>query len=142
MRPSYIVIHHSLTKDSETVSWDAIRKYHRDTLGWRDIGYHYGIELIGDTYEILVGRLMNEIGAHCKEDAMNYKSLGICCIGNFDEMLPPESQWEKCVVLVKSLCDAYRIPVSHVIGHREKATYKSCPGKQWNMDLFRMYVED
>jgi hypothetical protein len=50
MNPEYIVIHHSLTPDNQTVSWNAIRRYHIDVNKWADIGYHYGIENINGAY--------------------------------------------------------------------------------------------
>ncbi|MBW1666861.1 MAG: N-acetylmuramoyl-L-alanine amidase [Deltaproteobacteria bacterium] len=137
MRPEYIIIHHSLTKDGATVSWGAIRRYHTQTLGWRDIGYHFGIELVGEHYEILMGRLPNEVGAHCKERGMNRMSLGVCCVGNFDLRRPPDAQWEACLRLTRFLMDSYNIAADHVLGHRELATYKSCPGRLWDMSRFR-----
>jgi hypothetical protein len=136
MIPKNIIIHHSLTKDSKTVSWNNIRDYHI-SLGWRTIGYHYGIELVNDNYEILVGRMMNEKGAHCIQQKMNSNSIGICCIGNFDDDLVPTRQWLLCLTLVRSLVDVLRMPVDQIYGHREFANYKSCPGKNWSMNKFR-----
>ena len=40
MKPDYILIHSSGTKDSETLSWGAIRQYHIFDNGWIAIGYH------------------------------------------------------------------------------------------------------
>lgn len=128
MKPENIIIHHSLTKDTETVSWGAIRKYHVETLGWQDIGYHYGIENIGGRYEILVGRMATETGAHCSQDGMNNKSLGICLIGNFDNAAPDAAQLALLTKLVKSLMQVHGIPAANVFRHSQFATYKTCPG--------------
>jgi len=140
MTPEYIILHHSLTKDGQTVSWPAIRKYHVNQLGWRDVGYHFGIEFIGNMheaerqYEILMGRMLNDTGAHCK--GMNSKSIGICFLGNYDVEEPPYNQWWKGVKLVRSLMEVFRIPAELVKGHCDFSP-KSCPGKLFDMDKFR-----
>jgi len=53
MKPILIINHHSLTKDSGSVSWGAIRKWHMGLIGGEDnyytnhpmidIGYHFGL---------------------------------------------------------------------------------------------------
>ena len=140
-KPDYIILHHSLTKDSKTVSWQAIRKYHL-SLRWRDIGYHYGVEMVNDKYEILMGRFEGTNGAHTKEQNKNWDSISICCIGNFDDEEPNMVQWNVTIDLVENICLRYRIPVENVKGHREYAPYKTCPGKQFDIDLFRDQLID
>ena len=131
MVPTHIVIHHSLTADAGTVSWGAIRRYHVETNGWSDIGYHYGLELVGDRHEILVGRPMTDYGAHCKEGGMNRCSLGICVVGNYDVADLPEEAFRLLVRHVRSLCQIAKIPYSNIHRHAEFAPYKSCPGKRF-----------
>jgi hypothetical protein len=63
------------------------------TGGWSDIGYHLGIERVDNAYTVKFGRQLNQMGAHCKADRMNHRSIGICCVGNFDEVKPPPEQW-------------------------------------------------
>jgi len=129
MRPEYIIIHHSLTRDSDTVSWNAIRRYHVHKLGFDYIGYHFGIELVGDRYETLLGRPLNHVGAHCIEERMNHKSWGICVVGNFDLAPPEGTQLILLKTLVKSLMDIANIDKDHIKMHRDFAKYKTCPGK-------------
>jgi hypothetical protein len=137
MTPTHIILHHSFTADSKTVSWGAIKKYHTKELGWADIGYHFGIELINDDYQILMGRMPGKYGAHCKEFAMNSTSIGVCFIGNFDVRTPNSMLWEKGLELVRWLKEIYQIPLEHIQGHKDYATYKTCPGLLFDMDNFR-----
>lgn len=137
MKPEYIILHHSLTQDSRTVSWDNIKKYHTETLGWNDIGYHFGIEQIEDDYQILVGRMMDEAGAHCRQNSMNSRSLGVCFIGRFNLTPPSRKMWDLGVRLVSSLQHVFGIPRDQVFGHRDFATYKTCPGNAFDMGEFR-----
>jgi len=134
MRPNKLIIHHSLTADSGTVSWDAIRNYHVNELGWRDIGYHFGLENINGRNEILVGRMMDEAGAHTV--GHNTDSLGICVVGNFDIQVVPEEQMSLLVRLSKSLLGVFSLSWEDVKRHSDYASYKSCPGKLFQWDEF------
>lgn len=139
--PSHIILHHSLTKDSGTVSWGAIRKYHTQDKGWRDIGYHFGIEDVGGHYEMFAGRMPDEAGAHCTQQGMNRKSVGICCVGNFDVIEPPYEQLMSCLKLVRYLSAAWGIKTDNVLGHREVALDgRSCPGRLFDMGEFRSLI--
>ena len=134
MKPEYIVLHHSLTKDSKTVSWAAIRRYHTHCLGWVAIGYHFGIELVGNGYEIIMGRMMNKIGAHCK--GVNDRSWGICFVGNFDEEPPENSMLIVGLNLVRSLLAISDLNKDRVVEHNYFAKYKTCPGKLFPIEDF------
>lgn len=146
MTPEFIVIHHSLTADSGTVSWGAIRRYHL-AQGWRDISYHWGVELVDDYYEVLMGRPMTEVGAHAKEAGMNERSIGICIVGNFDAEIPSLGQLEAAAKIARLVMHLHGVPRDKVIGHRDvglmvgldwrAGRFKSCPGRLFQMDRFR-----
>lgn len=131
MIPTKIIIHHSLTKDSKTVSWGAIRRYHTIERGWRDIGYHFGIEQVYDAYEVFLGRLPNVQGAHTL--GQNHNSIGICVVGNYDEDTLPIEAYIKLVDLCKYLVQDYGIDPTEVYGHCDFAS-KSCPGNKFPLN--------
>ena len=139
--PDTIIIHHSRTKDSGTMSWSAIRKYHVTTNKWGNVGYHYGIERVGDSYETMLGRMPDVEGAHCAPHGYNRKSIGICLVGNFDEHFTPPEQISKAVELIIYLMRSYEITVDRVLGHREIDTRRTCPGGLLSMHNLRNEIK-
>ncbi len=139
MKPEYIMIHHSLTPDGQVVDWEAIRRYHIQTNGWNDIGYHFGIEDVAGQIVLQKGRAVGTAGAHCKEARMNERSIGVCVVGNFDLGPPGIAKLYFLRDLCFSLMVNYQIPAANVIGHRDagfmagfdwqKGQYKTCPGR-------------
>ena len=90
LKPEMVVIHHSLTKDSGSVSWSAIHSYHVNEKGWSDIGYHAGIEEADGRLICLFGRPDWISGAHTR--GANGRSLGFCFIGNYDDSRPDDAR--------------------------------------------------
>lgn len=138
MRPTKAIIHHSLTEDSGTVSWGAIRKWHtgqhpQSPHKWNDIGYHFGIELVDDYYEVLVGRPIDVPGAHC--EGWNKSSIGICFIGNFDIAPPPDAMMKRAVVVFAPIIANLQIPYEGIKPHSAYAN-KTCPGKMFPFERF------
>jgi hypothetical protein len=97
-----------------------------DVRGWRDIGYHGGIEWDSGRYRIRTGRKLTEDGAHCP--GMNQVAAGFCFVGNFMQDAPP-------LPMIDYACRNWIIPVMRAFGmitediyfHREKRQ-TACPG--------------
>lgn len=142
MRPTHIIIHHSKTKDSKTVSWGRIRLYQMKALAHDDIAYHAGTELMRDEYELVIGRDWFTPGAHCFQNGMNFKSLGFLLVGDFDLKEPPVKQWNKAVSWCCLALKLFGIPVENIEAHSKYAHYKTCPGKMFDMDKFRADILD
>ena len=136
-KPNKIILHHSATKDGPTVSWGAIRRYHVQECSWGAIGYHFGIELVGDYYETFVGRLPYEQGAHTQ--GQNSQSIGICFVGQFDDIPVPQLQWKTGLWLCRYLISEFQISPTEIYGHRSFAN-KTCPGKLFDVDLFKQQL--
>jgi len=140
--PKKIIVHHSLTKDSGTVSWGAIRKFHTQTLKWAGIGYHAGVELVMSGselyYEILMGRMWDRSGAHTRRH--NQNSLGICFIGNYDT-LPAKKQIIQTGAKVIALwLRLFGLSIDDIYSHNDFDAYKTCPGTLFDMEYLKTCV--
>ena len=139
---THIVLHHSLTKDSRTVSWNPIREYHIEKFNTDEIGYHFGIEEVrkSDVYEIFYGRRINRDGIHCPQNGMNRLGVGFMFCGNFDETKPPELMLDKASSFIADVCTLTGIPPENIHGHRHFNNNKSCPGNLFDVAEFKKMV--
>ena len=125
MKASKIILHHSASPDGITYNWAAIRNYHVNELGWLDIGYHAGVELVGDNYERLLGRPWDMDGAHTI--GQNHLALGLCFVGNYSLYEPDDEMLLIGAGIVKTWMRLFEIPLSGIHKHNEYQN-KECPG--------------
>ena len=113
---------------------------------WNDIGYNFGIERVNWNLILHFGRSLYLAGAHSGikgNNIFNEKYIGICVIGNFDINPPDESIYLFVTEICKILKQSYNINNNNILGHREifakvgSPQYKTCPGKQFDMDKVR-----
>lgn len=120
-----LIIHCSATPEGKDVKTETIRSWHVNDNHWKDIGYHYVIELDGSVHK---GREESVIGAHCS--GQNANSIGICYVGGVakDCKTPKdtrtEAQKQSLAKLLKELKQKY--PKATIHGHSEY-TNKACP---------------
>lgn len=95
-----------------------IRLWHK-MRGFKDIGYHF---IIREDGEIEVGRMMNEVGAHCK--GHNMDSIGTCLIGKGEADFT-DMQKTSLKKLHKMLQDMF--PDIRAFEHRFFNVHKTCP---------------
>jgi hypothetical protein len=139
----YVVLHTAGAYDykhREVVhqSIRTVAEYHVSHNGWLKLGYHHYVEQDGTGER---GREDYEVGAHV--GGFNLGSLGLCVSGHGD--FEPWNQAQTIEVLRKcaAWCRMYRIPVAHVIGHREAPEFgappvhKTCPGILVDMGKIR-----
>ena len=80
-----VVLHYSAVAGKKTAEEvkkqiEAIRQSHKQR-GWKDIGYHIGIDLLG-RYWLL--RPLNEVGSHAK--GYNSNSIGVVMLADAEQL--------------------------------------------------------
>ena len=110
-----IIIHATGNTPDSRISLADIRRHHQ-SLGWRDIGYHY---IVFPDGHVERGRPISVAGAHCY--GHNAHSIGVAYIGGIDsqghetDTRTPE-QRQALLQLVTKLVRMYRCDVW---GHRD-----------------------
>lgn len=125
MRPiEEIIVHCSATEAGRDIKAAEIRRWHIEGNGWKDIGYHYVIDIDGT---IEVGRPIDQAGAHTTNH--NKTTIGICYVGGLWNGKPKDTRTLKqqaaMVQLIRSLKVCFP-SIKKVSGHRDYAN-KACP---------------
>ena len=141
-KPDWIVVHHSAAPATQTFA--SIKNYHVNVQHFDTIGYHYLITNDGTIYQ---GRPDLMHGAHCKQQGMNTKSIGICCVGDFNKNLPTPLQIISLKSLMKQKMIQYNIPLEKIVPHRHflipgTSSYKSCYGTRLADDYAQDLISD
>ncbi|MFH1578273.1 MAG: N-acetylmuramoyl-L-alanine amidase [Candidatus Omnitrophota bacterium] len=130
----YIVIHHSATDEGNAL---AFYNSHKDRGFIYGLGYQFVIDngssgKLDGHIEVSPRWLKQQDGAHCKAGGMNYKSIGICLVGNFSKENVSEKQLLSLVYLVNVLRKYYNIPIENIMGHGQvPGASTECPGDKF-----------
>ena len=142
----YIVLHHSATdyqanaedttgeQIAKTICDRAKEKWKKEYPDYR-CDYHF---IIGYTGKVFNGQPVDQPSWHCTNYQANLASVGICFLGNFENIEMPTEQFNAGVTLIKSLMKQYNIPLTNVLRHRDvvsdishTANSTECPGKNF-----------
>lgn len=123
MIPNEIIVHHSASRPSTTVTdinaWHFNRHFSLSSLGYY-VGYHYVVDSLGVVTQT---RRDGEIGCHT---IPNDGKIGICLIGDFTTETPSDGQIAALFDLIERLKKDYNI--TSVKGHRD-CNRTECPGE-------------
>ena len=126
-----IVVHHSESTDTTRLDTRRIRDYHVDSKGWDDVGYHFLVEKVGPSYEVIAGRPLDMSGAHAR--GSNTTHIGVCLVGNFNRSDPPRVRLKVAARHIKGLVKTLRIRRSAIRLHRE-VNDTDCPGTRFRKE--------
>ena len=125
MRPiNEIIVHCSATEAGKNFKVADIRRWHVQGNGWKDIGYHFVIDIDGT---IEVGRPVATKGAHTANH--NENTIGICYVGGLKYGKPADTRTAAQKKSLSSLIQVLKScfpAIVKVSGHRDYAT-KACP---------------
>ncbi len=129
----YITFHHSATSEGNAEKFD--RNHRRRGMG--GLAYHF---VIGNGTDTQDGEI--EVGWRWRgqKKAIRPYDIQICLVGNFNNQVISESQFESLARLIKILCLQYNIPLSNIRRHKDiGGCITECPGK--NFPYYKLLAE-
>ena len=126
----YIILHHTAT-NRDTTTLRAVNEDHRKKWNLKSSrGYYCGYGYFIDGSGVITKtRSDRDVGVHCPQENMNYRSIGIALTGNFETQQLSDKQVESLKALLYVLRGIYKIPLKNILGHNEvKGTKTACPG--------------
>jgi N-acetylmuramoyl-L-alanine amidase len=116
-RVDTLILHHS---GSQSWTVQDVANYHVKEKGWPGIGYHLVIDKDGHIFQ--TNKLSSQ-SYHCKNH--NFRSIGICCLGNFELEEMTEKQEHALMMLLWTIGSHFK-PLT-IFGHLELGN-TLCPG--------------
>ncbi|MBX4198113.1 peptidoglycan recognition protein family protein [Candidatus Parcubacteria bacterium] len=123
-----IVVHHSATSGGNV---ERFAEYHKGKPDkFNDIGYHFVITngSGGPDGEVQEGRWESAVGAHDPKEKRNFRSVGVCLVG---ENVFTDKQKSALIDKLAGLCKKYKIKPSAetIVRHHDR-----CPGRGLDLD--------
>jgi len=120
-----IILHCSATREDRRFTFDDCKRDHTQNRKYKDIGYHFYIELDGKMTE---GRPIEKIGAHCLNH--NKHSIGICLEGGLDKFgnFADTRTGAQEITLLNLLARLkVEYPNALIVGHNTLDPDRACP---------------
>lgn len=121
---THIVIHCTATGQDATV--EAIKRYWKEKLGWKQVGYHHIVDANGKDNQLLsIAQPSNGVKGH------NASIINLCYIGGVDKFNKPldnrtPAQKETLLKLIRTYKKMF--PNAIVQGHKDFPNVaKACP---------------
>ena len=142
-RWNYIVVHHSAGTFGNIPFLQHVHRQRQSGDPVDAIPYHY---IIGNGNGLPLGEIASDWrqqhniwGMHvsASNPDRNWRGIGICLIGNFEQYPVPPEQYQSLLALTKTLMSQYGIPPERVNGHGHiHGESTLCPGRHFPMQRF------
>ncbi|HPC56273.1 MAG TPA: peptidoglycan recognition family protein [Caldisericia bacterium] len=143
LEKEYIVIHHTGIKNSNENSflvWENIKKFHqikyKEKFPWYIADYHFGIS---KDLRVFNGNSIEYPCFHSGDNNINFKSIAVTFLGNFDEELLDKKQFDLGVLMISDLVKRFNIKYEKILKHCEIVN-TSCPGNNFPFEELKKEI--